>query len=69
MAIQEVGGHCKHCDRDVMVRRKGTNHILHLLLSIVTVGIWIIMWILLSIKIGGWRCSICGRKARANIFR
>jgi hypothetical protein len=32
----------------VLVWGKRPNHILHLLLSIITVGIWIIVWILLS---------------------
>lgn len=60
MGYQETSKYCKRCVKQVLARRKGTNHILHLLLSIVTGGIWIIVWILCSIKIGGWRCSQCG---------
>jgi len=60
MAAQEKSGMCEACNKQVMVRRKGTNHILHLILSVLTAGIWIIVWILASIKFGGWRCTQCG---------
>jgi len=49
--------HCKHCGRHTTANRKGTNNMLHLLLSIITFGVWIIVWILASIKIGGWVCA------------
>lgn len=39
--------HCKHCGRHTTANRKGTNNMLHLLLSI---------------KIGGWVCADCGKK-------
>lgn len=62
MSFQEVGGYCYSCEKDVILRRKSTNHILHLLLSIITGGFWLIIWFLLSMKIGGWRCMVCGGK-------
>lgn len=60
MGTEYVRGYCPNCQENVLGVRKGTNHVLHLLLSIITFGIWIIIWILVSIKIGGWRCSVCG---------
>ena len=60
MALQERGGFCATCRKQVMVRRKGTNHVLHLLLSIITLGFRISVWILASVRIGGWRCTQCG---------
>ena len=71
MAQQKKGGFCKKCDKDVVVFRKGTSHVLHLLLTIMFgwltaplffIGalVWLVIWILLSIKIGGWRCDACG---------
>jgi hypothetical protein len=68
MAIQEASGFCKHCDRQVLVRRKGTNHLLHLFLSLATFGTWAFIWFLSSIKIGGWRCSNCGLKSKRKLF-
>jgi hypothetical protein len=32
-----------------MVRGKRINHILHLLLTIITAGLWVIVWILLAL--------------------
>src|SRR5262245_3743558 len=63
MTDQRRNGFCTHCQKRVEVFRPGTNHPLHLLLTLVTLGLWLIPWILHSVKIGGWRCSQCGSKA------
>ena len=55
-------GYCKRCKTRKPCTRNGTNHILHLLLTLVTVGLWIPMWLLLSLRIGGWRCRDCATK-------
>jgi len=60
MSVEEKSGMCATCNKQVMVRRKGTNHLLHLVLSVLTGGFWIIVWILASVKFGGWRCTQCG---------
>lgn len=60
MAVEEKSGFCEACNKQVMVRRKGTNHLLHLILSILTAGFWLIIWVLASVKFGGWRCTQCG---------
>jgi hypothetical protein len=36
-----------------VTRRRRPNHILHLLLSLVTLGFWLPVWLLLSIFMGG----------------
>jgi len=61
MGNQEASGFCKRCNRDVMIRRAGTSHLLHLFLSVITAGFWIIIWVLAAVKIGGWRCTQCGK--------
>ncbi len=60
MSMQYKGGQCLNCGGPRKVERKGTNHILHLLLSVFTFGFWVIIWVLVAIKFGGWRCSTCG---------
>lgn len=62
MGLQQTSKWCKRCARNVLATRPGTNHILHLLLSLVTCGLWLIIWILASVRIGGWRCQTCGKK-------
>lgn len=67
MATKHKQGFCKDCEKLVPVTSPGTNHILHLLLSIITAGIWVIIWILAAISSGPWRCSICGGKKISNV--
>lgn len=68
MAEQKSGGFCQQCNGQRVVFRKGTNHILHLLLSVFTLGLWLIVWIGVTVKFGGWRCSVCG-SARVSSVR
>jgi len=60
MAEEYKSAFCKNCDEQRKVARPKTNHILHLLLTIVTAGLWLIIWIGVAIKFGGWRCDTCG---------
>ena len=60
MADDRKGGMCTDCRKRVVVFRKGTNHILHLILSVLTAGLWLIVWFGSAIKFGGWRCTECG---------
>ena len=54
---------CPYCQKQVIAEKEGTNHILHLLLSVLTSGFWVIIWILCALS-GEWRCSQCGRIVR-----
>lgn len=61
MAEQQRQGYCEQCRDYTLVKRKGVTHILHLLLSVITFGAWILVWIFLTIfNVGGWRCQTCG---------
>ena len=62
MAEQYKSGFCKDCNEQRKVARPKINHILHLILSIITAGIWLIVWLGISIRVGGWRCDECGSK-------
>lgn len=57
---------CPKEERVVLAERTTANHILHLLLSLVTVGLWIPVWILLTIFSGPYRCPSCGTKTKAR---
>lgn len=59
-AFDETSKFCKHCNAQVVARRKGTNHVLHLLITLLLCGFWLPIWIGLAIKFGGWKCSRCG---------
>lgn len=65
----ETGGYCGHCEDRVLVRRRSTNHVLQLLLCVVTFGLWIPIWFLTSVRFGGWLCAQCGSRASTSIPR
>jgi hypothetical protein len=67
MPHQETGGFCDHCQSRVVVRRPSANHVLHLLLTLFTLGLWAIVWIGVSVRFGGWMCTECGGKATTKI--
>lgn len=57
---------CKHCGKTTKHEMTvgGTSHVFHLLMSIITLGLWIPVWILIAITNSGgaWYCSECGTK-------
>lgn len=62
MGIEYRQRWCETDQRLVRAERATPNHILHLILSIVTAGLWLIVWLLVAIENGNrpWRCPICG---------
>lgn len=58
--IAERRGFCPDCNRNVLYRRTGPNHILHLLLSVITAGLWLPVWFVLTLLQKPYRCPNCG---------
>lgn len=52
--------HCYRCGQDVLVTADSTNHILHLLLSIITGGLWLVIWAIAANLPKDWKCTKCG---------
>ena len=61
--------HCATCGHDTVHVRNATsvNWIMHLFMTIITFGVWLIVAIpvllfsLCKVNVGGWRCSVCGK--------
>ena len=52
---------CGHCQSAVLATGTTPNHVLHLLLSLLTFGLWLPVWLLICAgKVGGYRCTRCG---------
>lgn len=68
MGIAKSQMFCPNERRLVLAERPSPNHILHLLLSIVTAGIWLIVWLLLIVFRGPYRCPHCGARAKARWY-
>lgn len=52
----------------VLAEKQTPNHILHLLLAVVTVGFWIPIWLIVIVgsDLGAYRCPHCGGKTKAS---
>ena len=61
---QETSKFCDRCDKQVLALRPGTSRARHLLLTIATLGLWSIVWIIDAIWRPGWRCCECDRQLK-----
>ena len=61
--IVEASGYCGKCYAQVPVRKPAVRHWPHLLLTILTGGLWLIAWLLdiRQAKNYKWRCLKCGK--------
>jgi hypothetical protein len=62
MSMDQRSKFCPVCNRQTMWARPGTNHILHLLITCLLCGFWIPVWIMASLRVGGWCCQTCGSR-------
>jgi len=63
MASKQLMQFCKRCDKSTSHIGPGTSHLLHLVLSIITFGIWLPVWLLTDIfNSSELACSQCGKK-------
>jgi len=54
---------CEEEVKMVLAEKQTPNHVLHLLLSVVTAGIWVPVWILVILVGGGpYKCPSCGSR-------
>jgi hypothetical protein len=53
----------------MLSRKKRTNHLLHLLLSVLTAGLWVIMWALVAISNGSENRAIERKIAKGKKVR
>ena len=60
MGHQQDMLNCKGCDKKTLHTRTTPNTLLHIFLSIITAGIWLIVWILFIGK-GAYKCMTCGK--------
>ena len=68
MGMEEATGFCRQCNANRLISRKATSHVFHFVMTLLTFGLWLIVWGLASIRFGGWRCSVCGAKVERRLF-
>lgn len=62
---REQGLYCVTCQRQTLHRQaESVNHILHLLITLFTCGLWLFIWALLEMgaRSSPWVCSFCGMR-------
>ena len=58
--FEEASGYCGKCLKQVPVGRQGINPTPHVVLTVLTVGLWTIPWILDARRERHWQCLACG---------
>ena len=62
MRKDKVRAHCPRCRHQQIFVTAKINHPLHLILAVLTLGLWLVSWIALCIGkvMRPWRCEHCG---------
>lgn len=62
MSTRMIMKPCKACQKLTMHVQPGTSHVLHLLLAVFSFGLWLPVWILVTLNASTEaQCTICGR--------
>lgn len=62
MSVVQTSAYCPTCQRQSNFQKPRINHVLHLILTLVTLGLWGFVWIALGIGNASKsvRCVTCG---------
>jgi hypothetical protein len=60
MPTSQLMKNCVECKKKTLHIQEVPNNVLHLILSIITVGLWLIVWLLFIDKKDP-QCTVCGR--------
>jgi len=62
MTRERIRGHCPRCGHQQIFEKNQIHHGVHLFLTIVTCGLWLVSWVSIFIghQIRPWRCVQCG---------
>jgi predicted RNA-binding Zn-ribbon protein involved in translation (DUF1610 family) len=62
--------YCTSCNKSVLAQQQRPNFILHLLLIVLTCGLWLPFFVLIEVfSDHSWRCPNCGSKCVSVIGR
>lgn len=62
MSVKQSSAYCPVCGRQSLFQKARINHVLHLILSIITLGVWAFVWLFIGITNSARRprCVTCG---------
>ncbi len=62
MSSRQLMNQCKTCKKMTMHVAPSTSHVLHLLMSIITVGLWLPVWFIVAASNQSQaQCTVCGK--------
>jgi hypothetical protein len=62
MATHQIMSYCRDCKKNTIHLQPATAHVLHLLLAIISFGVWIPVWLLVVASNNSQAsCTDCGR--------
>ena len=66
--IRHAAFHCPTCGGETLFAKRATNQLLHIALAIVTVGLWLLVWLPIELMNSGQRyaCVVCGTRIGAK---
>ena len=59
---------CQTCGKSTVHLIERPNHVLHLLLTVFTFGVWIIVWLLVGLSERRATCTVCGTRYARRLF-
>lgn len=59
---------CKTCVKATIHLVQRSNHVLHLLLSVVTFGAWLVVWFLVANVERPVTCTVCGTRYKRGFL-
>jgi hypothetical protein len=59
MPTSQLMKKCEKCVKNTLHIQEVPNHLLHIVLTIITVGLWLIVWVLFISKKDP-QCTVCG---------
>lgn len=70
MGMQRASKFCSYCDKMVLAERNTGSDTAHVILILVTGGLWLLIMLADAIfrmclsvtRFSGWRCTVCGKR-------
>src|SRR5262249_15776603 len=62
MVYSDKLARCEKCEQERTFRQHRPAHLLHFVMSIITAGLWLPVWLLATVFPGSYRCRTCGSK-------
>ena len=62
VAMDARAAHCPHCGQQVTISRRSGAMAFHIVLVVLTAGLWFPAWMIMLLLMPGWKCAECGSK-------